>query len=76
MLSVYIAPLGSPVLPDVYMIMASRSSVSPVYIGSGGNARPRSSNSSKVSMVTAMPASASLARARSRFSRWSSISGR
>jgi hypothetical protein len=24
MFSVYIAPLGSPVLPDVYMIMASR----------------------------------------------------
>jgi hypothetical protein len=24
MFSVYMAPLGSPVLPDVYMIMASR----------------------------------------------------
>lgn len=46
MRSVYMAPFGNRVLPDVYMIMASRSSVSPVYIGSGGKARPRSSNSS------------------------------
>ena len=30
MLSVHIAPLGSPVLPDVYMIIASRWSVPPV----------------------------------------------
>ena len=36
--SVYMAPLGKPVLPEVYRIMASRWSVSPVY---GGSRRQR-----------------------------------
>ena len=72
--SVYMAPLGSPVLPEVYMIKASRSSLSPVYIGSVGRARPRSINSFSISMVTVMPAAVSLAFARSRDSRWSSTS--
>ena len=31
--SVYMAPFGDPVLPEVYMIIASRSSLSAVYGG-------------------------------------------
>ena len=73
--SVYMAPLGSPVLPDVYKIIASRSSVSPVYTGSGGSWRPRSTTSSTVVDGHRHAGLVQARAARSKFSRCSSTSG-
>ncbi|GLE53162.1 hypothetical protein ATCCBAA256_27230 [Mycobacterium montefiorense] len=50
--SVYMAPLGVPVLPEVYMIMARRSSLPSVKAGPADRCWPRSTTSSTVLTTT------------------------
>jgi hypothetical protein len=73
--SVYMAPFGAPVLPEVYMIIASRSSLPAVYTGSGGNSAPRATTSPSVWMATRRPTCRSRACASSRLLRCSLTPG-